>query len=69
MTLLIMNLFNNYWKPTPKKWRKIGDGLLGAAGVLLYFADKYHLFETHPHLLMAALISCLIGKFLTNFKS
>ena len=25
---------SNYWKPTPKKWRKIGDSLLAAATIL-----------------------------------
>ena len=24
----------NYWKPTPKKWRRLGDSLLAAATVL-----------------------------------
>jgi hypothetical protein len=24
----------HYWKPTPKKWRRIGDGLLASASVL-----------------------------------
>lgn len=52
---------SNYWKPTPKRWRKLGDALLGVstmgvsailmdykwAGILLYIIG-------------------LVGKFLTN---
>jgi hypothetical protein len=58
-----MNLLINYWKPTPKKWRKIGDSLLAASTVITSAAiiGNYHAVG------LIALIVGAIGKFLTNF--
>lgn len=55
----------NYYQPTPAKWRKLGDALLGASTTITSFA----IVSDYP---MVALASCLIGgagKFLTNFFS
>jgi hypothetical protein len=27
-------MMKNYWKPTPKKWRRLGDSLLAAATII-----------------------------------
>lgn len=51
-----------YWEPTPKKWRKIGDALLGvsAMGVPAVLAD-------YTWVGITLFIIGIIGKFLTNF--
>jgi hypothetical protein len=53
-----------YAKPTPKKLRRLGDGLLLASTILTNetMIDK-------PAIASIALISGVIGKFLTNFFS
>lgn len=53
----------NYWAPTPKKWRKIGDALLA---VTLY-AQTQQALTGYSHLMQVASIVGLVGKFLTNF--
>lgn len=65
---------SNYWKPTPKKWRRIGDSLLASATVLsiggLWQFDNLKDIFT-PIELKAMIISSIllgvVGKFLTNF--
>jgi hypothetical protein len=53
-----------YSKPTPKKLRRLGDGLLLASTIITNetMIDK-------PVVATFALISGVVGKFLTNFFS
>ena len=53
-----------YAKPTPKKLRRLGDGLLLASTIMTNetMVDK-------PAIASVALIAGVIGKFLTNFFS
>jgi hypothetical protein len=53
-----------YSKPTPKKLRRLGDGLLLVSSIVTEetMVDK-------PALASVALICGVIGKFLTNFFS
>lgn len=53
-----------YAKPTPKKLRRLGDGLLLVSSIVTEetMIDK-------PALASVALICGVIGKFLTNFFS
>lgn len=60
-----MKIITNYWKPTPKKWRKIGDALLAVT----LFAAPYELVTQNHYLGMTFLIVGIVGKFLTNFFS
>jgi len=57
------SLFKNYSKNTPKFWRKLGDGLLGASTVITTFA----IYEEMKAVAITALILGVVGKFLTNF--
>lgn len=64
----------NYYKPTPKKWRKIGDailygcGAIGASG-LIAFDQMQSIFSAKEMKVIvgSVLIIGFIGKFLTNF--
>ena len=56
-------MLRNYYKPTPKKWRKLGDALLGVSTLITTFA----LYENVKWVAVTALITGVIGKFLTNF--
>jgi hypothetical protein len=50
-----------YYKPTPSKWRKIGDTLLLASTTLSSLnIDK-------PYIAIAIQVTGVVGKFLTNF--
>ena len=69
-----MSLLNNYWKPTPKKWRKIGDTILAVgtfitAGSLVGYDQMKEIFTPQEVKLIIALsfILGVAGKFLTNF--
>lgn len=53
----------NYYKPTPAKWRKLGDALLGVSTTITGFA----IYEEAKWVAISALIFGVIGKFLTNF--
>ena len=64
----------NYYKPTPTKWRKIGDSLLACAAVvsgggLLAFDELKEIYSSHELKIIigATLILGITGKFLTNF--
>lgn len=72
-----MKLIKNYYnKPTPKKWRKLGDALLacalfiGGGGVLALDELKtiYSIKEIKV-IIGSVIIVAIIGKFLTNFFS
>jgi len=58
-----MKLFKNYYAPTPKKWRKIGDTLLA----LSLYAQGQQIFTENTKLMTGIAIVGLVGKFLTNF--
>jgi hypothetical protein len=65
---------NDYWKPTPKKWRRIGDSLLAASTVLsiggLWQFDSLGDVFTNNELkfmIISSIILGVLGKFLTNF--
>lgn len=69
-----MKLLKNYYSPTPKKWRKIGDALLACAGLIggggiLAFDQLKELYTPHELKIFigASLVVGIIGKFLTNF--
>lgn len=53
----------NYYGPTPKKWRKLGDALLGVSTTITGFA----IYEEAKWVAIAALLTGVVGKFLTNF--
>lgn len=58
-------IFKQYYLPTPKWARKLGDALLAVSA----YAQAQQLFTGHSNLLQAIAITGLIGKFLTNFFS
>lgn len=53
---------NKYYRPTPIKWRKIGDALLASSTTITTFA----IYEQVEWLAYVALLTGVIGKFLTN---
>ena len=64
----------NYWNPTPKKWRKLGDALLAVAtiiaiGGIWQYDSLKEIFTTKELKIMivSSIISGVLGKFLTNF--
>ena len=64
----------NYWKPTPKKWRRIVDGLLASASVLaiggLWQFDNLKEIFTPTEIkvmIVTSIVLGVLGKFLTNF--
>ena len=56
---------NNYYSPTPKKLRKLGDALLGVSTMITGFA----VYEDFKAIALGALLLGVVGKFLTNFYS
>lgn len=58
-------MLKKYYKPTPKKWRQLGDALLGVSTTITGFA----IIEDYKWIAFSALILGVIGKFLTNFFS
>ena len=66
--------FKNYYLPTPKKWRKIGDAFLAVgvfvtAGGLIEFDKLSQIFNTKELKIIIgiAFVLGVFGKFLTNF--
>lgn len=57
--------FSNYKKPTPKKWRKIGDGIL----LLSTLISGTSLVTHHEYIALVVTLLGVFGKFLTNFFS
>ena len=64
----------HYWKPTPKKWRKIGDsilfgcGTLGASGLFAFTELKETFGEKELKIIIGIVLALgFIGKFLSNF--
>ncbi len=67
-------MLKNYWAPTPKKWKKIGDALLATStvitvGGMLNFENLKEIFTLAQirWITIAPMILGVIGKFLTNF--
>lgn len=67
-------LFKNYWSPTPKKWRKIGDAILAVgtfitAGSLMAYDEMKDIFTPKEVkiVIATAFVLGVAGKFLTNF--
>ena len=70
----VNGLMCHYWKPTPKRWRRIGDSLLAVASVLaiggLWQFDNLKDIFTAGEIKIMIVTSIafgVIGKFLTNF--
>lgn len=65
---------SSYWKPTPKKWRRIGDSLLAVASILAIgglwqfdnLKDIFTSFEIKA-MIVSSIALGVVGKFLTNF--
>ena len=64
----------NYWKPTPKKWRRLGDSLLAVATVIaiggIWQYDSLKEIFTPSELkamIITSIVLGVVGKFLTNF--
>jgi hypothetical protein len=55
-------MMNRYYRPTPVKWRKIGDAFLAASATITTFA----IAEDVQWLAYVALFTGVVGKFLTN---
>jgi hypothetical protein len=58
----ITKMKKNYWHPTPKKWRRLGDALLGIA-LMGIPAD----LAGYKWVGITMFIIGIVGKFLTNF--
>ena len=58
----IAQMKKNYWHPTPKKWRKLGDALLGVALIGIP-AD----LAGYKWVGITMFTIGIVGKFLTNF--
>lgn len=52
---------NGYAKPTPAKFRKIGDALLVSSTIVS------SQFPDNPKIMLASQLVGIVGKFLTNF--
>jgi hypothetical protein len=64
----------HYWKPTPKKWRRLGDSLLAVATVIaiggIWQYDSLKEIFTPGELkvmIITSIVFGVVGKFLTNF--
>lgn len=60
-----MRMKKHYYGPTPKRWRKLGDALLGVSTTI----TGYAIMEDYKWIAFSALILGVVGKFLTNFFS
>lgn len=63
-----------YWSPTPKKWRKLGDSLLAVATVIAVggiwqwdtLKELFTVMELRA-MIGTSIALGVVGKFLTNF--
>jgi hypothetical protein len=67
-------MLKNYYKTTPRKWRKIGDALLASAAIvgaggLMAFDDLKTVYSSKELKIIIGitLFIGITGKFLTNF--
>lgn len=58
-----MKLKQRYFAPTPKKWRKLGDALLGIST----FISSFALYQNVHWVVFTTMGIGIAGKFLTNF--
>jgi len=56
---------SSYAKPTPAKWRKLGDALLAVSTTI----TTYAIVEEMKWLALTAVLLGAVGKFMTNFFS
>lgn len=56
----------NYYKPTPFKWRLVGDSILIVGSTVTTIAG---LLSLSPYVVAAGAIFTALGKILTNFTS
>lgn len=63
MTESVKKWGNRYYKPTPKKWRRLGDALLGVSTMI----TGYAIADELKWVALTALLIGSVGKFLTNF--
>jgi hypothetical protein len=63
--MIVSKLKNRYWKPTPKTFRKIGDTLLACSTMVA----SYSIYAGFEWVAIVAIVSGVIGKFLTNFST
>ena len=74
MKKVLLKMHRNYWEPTPKKWRKIGDTFLAVSSVLAIgglwqfdnLKDIFTAFEIKAMIVTSISLGA-VGKFLTNF--
>jgi len=70
----LKKMTSSYWKPTPKKWRKLGDTFLAVSSVMAIgglwqfdnLKDIFTAFEIKSMIVSSIALGAL-GKFLTNF--
>lgn len=53
----------NYYGPTPKKWRQLGDALLAVSTAV----TGYTMYTNEQTIALISMICGVVGKFLTNF--
>ena len=70
----VRGLMCDYWKPTPKRWRRVGDSMLAVASILaiggLWQFDNLKDIFTGSEIKIMIVVSIVfgvVGKFLTNF--
>jgi len=63
--MIVSKLKNRYWKPTPKTFRKIGDTLLACSTMIA----SYSIYAGFEWVAIVAIVSGVVGKFLTNFST
>jgi len=67
-------MMKQYWSPTPKKWRKLGDSLLAVATVIAVggiwqwdtLKELFTVMELRA-MIGTSIALGVVGKFLTNF--
>ena len=64
MLKTLKRMKRNYYSPTPKKWRKIGDALLGVSAM-----GVPAVLMSYTWIGVTLFIIGIVGKFLTNFFS
>lgn len=63
MTETVTKAKERYFKPTPKKWRKLGDALLAVSTTI----TTYAIVEEYKWIALTAVLIGAAGKFLSNF--
>lgn len=69
-------IFKNYYKPTPVKWRKLGDsilvvGTLISTTCLTEYEKAKELFGVGDlkYIMLTAIVCTALGKIVTNFAT